>query len=197
YVMKDRAGLVGRTGLLGVLKRVHSERPDMRMHLVGHSFGARLVTSTAAAWNDATTPFASLTLLQAAFSHNSFAQRWDGTHDGAFRGLILHRRVSGPVMITCTKNDRAVGLAYPVASRIARQAAAALGDRDDPYGGLGRNGAQRTPEATDGFLLPAGGRYAVTGGRLYNLVADDVISDHGDIVSDEVAYALLTAVAAS
>ncbi len=197
YVMKDRAGLVGRTGLLEVLRRVNSERPDMRMHLVGHSFGARLVTSTAAAWNNATSPFASLTLLQAAFSHNSFAQRWDGTNDGAFRGLILNRRVSGPVMITCTKNDRSVGRAYPIASRIARQAAAALGDRDDPYGGLGRNGAQRTPEATDGFLLPVGGKYAVTGGRLYNLVADDFISDHGDVVSDEVAYALLTAVAAT
>jgi hypothetical protein len=197
YVMKDRAGLIGRTGLLTVLKRANSECPDMRMHPVGHSFGARLVASTATAWNSATSPFVSLTLLQAAFSHNSFAQHWDGTHDGAFRGLIRNRRVSGPVIITCTKNDRAVGLAYPVASRIARQAAAALGDRDDPYGGLGRNGAQRTPEVTNGFLLPVGGRYTVTGGRLYNLVADDFISDHSDVVSAEVAYALLTAVAAT
>lgn len=48
-----------------------------------------------------------------------------------------------------------------------------------------------------GFLLPVGGKYAVTGGRLYNLVADDFISDHGNIISDEVAYALLTAVAAT
>ncbi|MDQ4038490.1 MAG: hypothetical protein M3313_09110 [Actinomycetota bacterium] len=193
YVMKDRAGLVGR-GLVPVLEQLNSERPDMQMHLVGHSFGGRLVTSTTATWDNARTAIASLCLLQAAFSHNGFAQRWDGTHDGAFRGVILNHRVSGPVMITCTKNDRAVGLAYPIASRIARQAAAALGDRDDPYGGLGRNGAQRTPEATDGFLLPVGGRYSLSGGRLYNLVADDFISDHGDIVSNEVTYALLTAV---
>ncbi|MGH8931246.1 MAG: hypothetical protein ACRDZO_11645, partial [Egibacteraceae bacterium] len=188
---------VGRTGLVPVLERLNSERPAMRMHLAGHSFGARLVTSAATAWRRAATPIASLTLLQAAFSHNGFAHRWNGTDDGAFRGLILNRRVSGPVLITCTSNDRAVGLAYPIASRVARQAAAALGDRNDPYGGLGRNGAQRTPEATDGRLLAVGGRYSVTAGRLHNLAADAFVSDHSDVASPEVAYALLTAIAAT
>lgn len=197
YVMKDRAGLVGRTGVLEVLKRLHAQRTTMRMHLVGHSFGARLVTSAAAGWGPGPSPIASLGLLQAAFSHNGFAPRWNGRDDGAFRGLVTGRLVSGPVVITCTKNDRAVGLAYPIASRIARQAAAALGGPDDPYGGLGRNGAQRTPEATDGFLLPVGGTYAFAAGRIHNLVADDFVADHGDIASDAVAYALLAAVTAT
>lgn len=56
------------------------------------------------------------------------------------------RRVNGSIVITHTKNDLAVGVAYPLASRIARDNADALGDQIDPYGGMGRNGAQHTPE---------------------------------------------------
>jgi pimeloyl-ACP methyl ester carboxylesterase len=196
YVMKNRAALVGRIGLISVLRQVRTAAPDVRIHLIGHSFGARLVTSAASIYHS-TTPIASLTLLQAAFSHNGFAHRWDGSHDGAFRQVITEHRVSGPTVITCTKNDRAVGLAYPIASRIAQQTASALGDRRDPYGGLGRNGAQRTPEATDGFLLPVGAAYALSAGNLHNAVADDFISNHGDICSDEVAYLFLAAATAA
>ncbi|HEV2123314.1 MAG TPA: hypothetical protein VGW38_11135, partial [Chloroflexota bacterium] len=57
-----------------------------------------------------------MTLLQAAFSHHGFAHRYDGTHDGFFRRVVSDQRVSGPILITCTPNDRAVGLAYPIAS---------------------------------------------------------------------------------
>jgi hypothetical protein len=137
----------------------------------------------------------SLTLLQAAFSHHGFAQHFDGARDGFFRRVVAGHLVTGPAVITCTVNDRAVGLAYPLASLIAGQVAAALGDKNDLYGGMGRNGAQKTPEAVDGTLLAAGGAYAFTAGGLFNLNADKVIKDHSDIVKDETAYALLTAVA--
>ena len=102
--------------------------------------------------------------------------------------------VAGPVVITCTQNDRAVGLAYPLASLLAGQAAAELGDKNDLYGGMGRNGAQKTPEAHDGTLLAAGGTYAFQAGAVYNLNADQVIHDHSDICKDEVAHAFLTAI---
>jgi len=90
----------------------------------------------------------SVSLLQAAFSHNGLSGGFgDGGKDkGFFRAIIDHKRVSGPIIITHTKNDRAVGIAYPLASRIAGQNAAALGDQNDPYGGMGRNGAQNTAE---------------------------------------------------
>lgn len=194
YVMKDRAGLVGRRGLADLLRRVHRASPQLRIHLVGHSFGARVVTSAAAVWDDLAAPVASMTLLQAAFSHNAFAEKWNGRSDGAFRTVVADGRVAGPIVITCTRNDKAVGVAYPIASRIARQAAAGLGDRNDPYGGLGRNGTVHTREAVDGFLLPAGSRYTLTPGRVYNLVADDFIADHGDVANDETAYVVLAAV---
>jgi hypothetical protein len=135
-----------------------------------------------------------LVLLQAAFSHHSFAKRFDGTRDGFYRRVVANKMVAGPIVITCTQNDWAVGLAYPLASLLAGQAAAGLGDKNDRYGGMGRNGAQKTPEANDGTLLAAGGTYAFQAGTVYNLNADRVISDHGDICKDEVAHALLTAI---
>jgi hypothetical protein len=139
-------------------------------------------------------PVASLTLLQAAFSHNGFAVPRDGRPVGAFRTVLTEHRVAGPVLVTHTRNDRAVGVAYPLASRIARQNNSGLGDRDDPYGGLGRNGAVATPEAVEGFLLAASGRYALTPGAVHNLRADDYISDHGAVTGPEVGHALGAAV---
>jgi hypothetical protein len=196
YEMKERAGTVGRVGGSVLLRTIRSAAPAVRLHLVGHSFGARLITAAANELAPRTTGV-TLTLLQAAFSHNGLASKFDGTHDGAFRRIVSEARVSGPILITHTKNDRAVGVAYPLASRLARQQAAALGDENDPYGGLGRNGAQHTPEVEAGELLGAGKPYRFTPGPIYNLRADRFISDHGDIARHEVAYALLTSIAAS
>ena len=100
-----------------------------------------------------------MTLLQAAFSHNGFAEKFDQSHDGFFRKVVTDRKVSGPIVITYTKNDNAVGLMYPLASLIAGQNASKIGDANDPYGGIGRNGAQKTPEAVNGILGAVGNTY--------------------------------------
>ena len=99
------------------------------------------------------------------------------------------------IVITHTKNDTAVGIAYPIASRLARQDAADLGDEDDIFGGIGRNGALAsvTPEAVAGELLGADGVYAFTAGKLHNLGADRFIAGHSDVTGPEVANALLAA----
>ena len=107
--------------------------------------------------------------------------------------LADSRVLSGPIIITHTKNDTAVGVAYPLASRIANQVAATLGDQNDPYGGMGRNGAQHTAEAIghDAKLGAMGTRYSFAPGTVNNLSADDTIADHGDVRSEAVAYAIL------
>jgi hypothetical protein len=194
YQMKERAGIVGRQGVSLVLRAVRVRRPDLKLHLVGHSFGGRVVTA-AIANGQPPLRVTTLTLLQAAFSHFGFARQYDGTKDGLFRKILTEGRVAGPVIITCTVNDRAVGLAYPIASRIARQIASAIGDKDDPYGGIGRNGAQKTPEAVNAMLLATGQPYQLEAGKAYNLNADSCITSHSDIAKPEVAYALLSAVA--
>jgi hypothetical protein len=202
YVMKARAGDVGVNGIAPLIRKIRESRPDIRLHLIGHSFGCRVVTSAVNALpEDEQLRPNTMALLQGAFSHNGFASNFDGkNNDGAFRQVIARKKVKGPIIITHTRNDKAVGIAYPIASRIAGQVAAALGDANDIYGGLGSNGAQTaetTPERVVGMLLSAGSAYPFSGGgtcgHLYNLKADQFISGHSDIVSTAVANAITTA----
>jgi hypothetical protein len=198
YQMKERAGVVGRSGANQLIRQLQAKASDMRIHLIGHSFGGRLVTAAVfGPDNQPSIKVNTLTLLQAAFSHNGFAQQFDGSHDGFFRKVVTDSRISGPILITCSKNDNAVGVAYPLASLIAGQNASGLGDKNDPFGGIGRNGAQKTPEASDGLLGPVGVAYRFQNGKLHNLNGDTLIMGHSDISKDEIAYALLTAVAST
>lgn len=191
YTMKERSGVVGTKGVAKLLEKLHAEREDARLHLVGHSFGGRAVTAAALATK---APVASVSLLQAAYSHYGMAQSWDGAGtNGAF--WKVPKKVAGPVIITFTRNDKAVGLAYPVASRIARQIGAGLGEADDKYGGIGRNGALKTPAALPSGTLHAVGKpYAFRRGKVSSLDADEFIKDHGDVTGREVGYAVLSAV---
>jgi hypothetical protein len=188
YQMKTRAGAVGQTGVAQILVRIRQEAKDLPLNLVGHSFGGRLVTA-AASKLDPNGKAVTMMLLQAAYSHNGLGKKFDGKNDGAFRTIIAAKRVAGPILITHTKNDTAVGIAYPLASRIAKQEASALGDENDPYGGIGRNGAQHTPEASAGTLRDLGEQYQFQPGKVFNLRADNFIHDHSDVKGPEVAYA--------
>jgi hypothetical protein len=141
-----------------------------------------------------------MTLLQAAFSHNGFAKNYfGGNKDGFFRSVVTGRRITGPILVTFTRNDKAVGTAYPIASRLNGESGAALGDATDRYGGIGRNGALFTPESIGAMLWPNGGAaaYAFKPGRVYNLNSDKFISNHGDVAGPQVAHAILAAVSAS
>lgn len=194
YEMKDRSGQVGRAGLAPLLTDIGGQRPGLRLHLVGHSFGARLVSATGSLM-----PAGSLrtvSLLQAAYSHFGLAADWDptpGAQPGAFAALLGGQKVSGPILATHTVHDTAVGIAYAVASRLAGQIAAGVGDANDEYGGMGRNGAQRTQPVVPGVLRAVGEPYAWTPGSVHNLLADAFISDHSDVAGPQVAYALLHA----
>jgi hypothetical protein len=204
YQMKNRAGDIGQGGAHDVLQRIRAQRPAdgpqaLRIHLAGHSFGCRLLTAAAAGSpGSAPLPVNSLTLFQAAFSHYAFAVAYDGMHDGFYRRVETDPvRVSGVTAITFTAKDKAVGLAYPLASRIARQIAAALGDANDPYGGLGRNGAQKTPGTQALTLQGVSSPYSFVPRGIYNLDSNAIIGGHSDLGHDEVAFALISAMAAN
>lgn len=191
YTMKERAGVVGKKGLATLLETIAHEAPGARIHLVGHSFGGRAVTAAA----DATSaPVSSMSLLQAAYSHYGMAQGWDGAgKNGLF--WRVPDKIDGPVIVTFTEKDKAVGIAYPVASRIARQIGAGLGEADDKYGGIGRNGALKTPAALPPATLQAVGRpYDFRRHKVSSLNGDAFIDDHGDVTGREVAYAVLSAI---
>ena len=196
YQMKERAGRVGTEGVNPLLRNVLARHPKIRVHLVGHSFGARLVAAAVAGTDDASVlNVASMSLLQAAFSHYGFSGDWNGKGaKGFFRRVLDKSAVAGPVIITCTEMDKAVGAAYPIASLLANQVASGLGDKNSKYGGLGRNGAQKS-DAVDASLLEVGAPYALTAKRLHNLEAGPLITGHGDVGNARVAYAVLTATA--
>ena len=115
--------------------------------------------------------------------------------NGFFRQIIDQGRVKGPIIATHTKNDTAVGIAYPLASRLSGSLAVALGDENDRYGGLGRNGAQQMNpgEVVKAALLPVAGAYNLTPGKFHNLLADEFVKNHGDVTGPEVAAAAAAA----
>ena len=165
YQMKERAGLVGSTGVNRVLRTLRARQPGLKLHLIGHSFGGRLVTAaTTGADGQAPVGVTTLTLWQAAFSHYGFAQRYDGEHDGFFRGVVTSHDVAGPTLISHTRNDEAVGYLYPLASLLAGQVASLVGGPDDLYGGLGSNGAREDTRSPRRRLAGAGPALCVAGG---------------------------------
>ncbi len=184
YEMKARAGDVGKNGVAKLIDALPAH--VQRVHLVGHSFGGRVVTAAAA--NSTTTRIMSMALLQTAFSHNGFSR----TKKGFFRSVVDGNRVGGPILVTHTKNDKAVGVAYPLASRLSGDTSAALGDANDKFGGLGRNGAQQMDagETVLGKLLAVGGQYAFQPRKFFNLESDAFIKNHGDVRGREIAAAL-------
>lgn len=189
YEMKARAGEVGTAGVAPLIDSLRGE--VARIHLIGHSFGGRVVT--AAALSSRSAKIASLTLLQAAFSHNGFSAEMKG----AFRGVVEKDRVAGPIIVTHTKNDKAVGLAYPLASRLSGDMRAAFGDENDKFGGLGRNGVQKMDanERVAGKLGDVGTAYPFQPHVFFNLEGGPFIKGHGDVTGPQVAYAVQRAFA--
>ena len=195
-VMKDRAGKTGRDAVNPLLQRLQAAVPSgLKFHLVGHSFGGRLVTATVDGPNALRVQ--TLLLLQAAYSHNGLALTFDPnnpTKSGFFHAVFDNHKVTGPILITHSKNDSAVGLAYPLASRLNGDDAAGLGDANDLFGGMGANGAQHVDKA-EIRLLPVGGSYDFTtpGKLVFNLNGDEIIQSHGDVARPETAAVLAAA----
>jgi hypothetical protein len=206
WTMKARAGTIGRTGLAQLLTALHANSPAIRVHLIGHSFGARLVSfALAGITTPGDSPVRSLTLLQGAFSHWSFAAA-AGNPFGAPGGLnALNDGVHGPLVATFSSYDWAVGIWYPRASFLAGQNLAAAGV-PDRWGGMGADGFQPAAAAQD-LAMPAEGglAYGFTPGTFYRVNAASVINNtagepfsgaHSDIQKMPIAQLIVAAAAA-
>ena len=202
YEMKNRAGVVGKSGLGPLLAGL--ERPP-RIHLMGHSFGARLVSYALAGLPDGlsgtSSPIKSLILIQGAFSHFTFASTlpFDGGRAGALAGHGA--RVDGPLLATFTAADRAVGWWYPAASLLARQDNEGALDVSYRWGAMGHDGYQQSPAATEIPLAPTGKPYNLARGGFYALDSNAIINTnqsafsgaHSDIRHPEVLWAVVCA----
>ena len=194
YEMKVRAGSAG-TGVAELLG--DPSMRNMRVHLVGHSFGCRLVCAAAQVTNPA-----SLTLLQGALSHNALGKDVGaGKSSGVFRTIVEDGRVDGPIVVSHTRNDVAVGIYYPLASILAGDRTSSFGMREaiggpgDPYGGMGANGALSLADGEAMALVAkVGVELSLTPGKVNNVLADDIISDHNDVLNVEVGALVRSAV---
>ncbi|MCX5379239.1 serine-threonine protein kinase [Streptomyces sp. NBC_00091] len=198
YEMKKRAGVVGEHGLGPVLADLAGRRPALRVHLIGHSFGARVVSFSLRAVPDGARHVKSLTLLQGAFSHYSFSERLphDPRRGGALRGL--QRRVDGPVVACHSAHDSALGVFYPLASRMAGDSAGLLGS-GERWGAVGHDGVRAVPGAPRLSLeaalrggLPEAGCVSVDAGSVVRR-GGPPSGAHSDICHEELARVVVGA----
>ncbi|WP_206310088.1 serine-threonine protein kinase [Streptomyces sp. A0592] len=198
YKMKKRAGVVGERGLGPVLAELAAGRPALRFHLIGHSFGARVVSFSLRAAPDGARYIRSVTLLQGAFSHYAFADRLphDKGRGGALRGL--HRKVDGPVVACHSPHDSALKVFYPLASRMAGDSAGLLGF-DARWGAIGHDGVQAVPGAPRLSLdtalregVPTAGCVSVDAGSVVRR-GGAPSGAHSDICHEELARVVVSA----
>ncbi|MQS34479.1 serine-threonine protein kinase [Streptomyces katsurahamanus] len=152
YAMKRRAGAVGELGLGPLLGQLARVRPGTRIHLVGHSQSARLVSFALRGLPDGVHTVKSVTLLQGAFSHYAFAPSLPHAAQHAGALTAMEDRVDGPVVAGYSRHDTALGVLYPLASRLAGDDRSP-GRPDRRWRALGHDGFQAVRPASARLTL--------------------------------------------
>jgi hypothetical protein len=176
---------------------------DVRVHLMGHSFGTIVMSGAVRGPGADPTPpprpVDSLFLVQGAVSLWAFAEEAPAAFGGGrgyFADVVRPEFVSGPIVVTRSSWDYAVGRFYPLAVKIVGQFL--LGDEEEPkYGGIGTFGARGVAEAVELPALALGDRVGddFAAGTVYNLDASAVIAKlegasgaHNDIGHEELTW---------
>lgn len=207
WTMKKRAQTVGETALHALINRIQDAAPNVRVHVMGHSFGCIVTCAALRGPGDGAPlrrPVDSCVLVQGAMS------LWAMTADipkrpgqsGFFQKLAPEGKVRGPLVTTQSRFDYAVGKLYPWAAGVANQFAydviAGVQPKDMPlFGAIGAFGFQGVPDAFAVTMLAADGSYAFTAKGIYNMessefikMGDGVSGAHSDIDGPEVAHVI-------
>ena len=200
WKMKARAGLVGVNGVGPLLRQV-LQTSAARLHLIGHSFGARVLLAGMAA-DAPVRPARSMLLLQPAVNRWCFAPVVDST--GVPGGYLpVLNRVERPILATFSAKDVPLHELFHLAVRgghVGEPNIAAVGDTD-LYGALGGYGPAGLGAlgAVQSALPPGGQRYDLSGASRVLAIDGGVLLDgapaiggHGDISSPVTWWALHT-----
>ena len=199
-LMKDRAGVVGFRGVGPLVARILGARDDVRVHLVGHSYGCKVALSAIS--SSVPRSVRSVLLLQPALSYLALADDVPGLgKPGGY--AVAKGRSELPIMATWSTRDIPLHLVFALAVRrsedLGEQNIGAAGREDPPsrFAAMGGWGAQPGHDVTDvTILLPGDGRYALaSGARVLSVEGTKAISGHGDVTSDATAWALYNLVA--
>ncbi|MFI8964220.1 serine-threonine protein kinase [Streptomyces sp. NPDC053493] len=186
YTMKRRAGVVGEHGLGPLLGELARTASSLRVHLVGHSFGGRLVAHALRGLPAGARNVKSVTVLQGAFSHYAFAARLPHAPDRGGSLRDLQTRVDGPLVACHSRHDTALRVFYPLASRLARDDESVLGLADPRWWAVGYDGVQSVPH-TSARTLSAVLREGLPGAGCVSVDTAEVVSEHSDICHAELA----------
>ncbi|ARX82367.1 MULTISPECIES: serine-threonine protein kinase [Streptomyces] len=194
YAMKRRAGAIGQLGLGPALGLLAGDVPGLRVHLIGHSFGARLISYGLRGMPARARCVKSAMLLQGAFSHYAFSPRLphDRSRGGALAGV--ERRVDGPLVCCFSRHDDALGKLYPLASKLAGDSAGFL-NLWERWGALGFDGFKAVDGAQRvalGGALPARGCVSVDAAAVVRR-GGPPNGAHSDICHAELAHAVCAA----
>ncbi|GAB1642275.1 hypothetical protein [Krasilnikovia sp. MM14-A1259] len=186
WLMKDRAGRVGARGVGPLLVQLLGT--GARVHVVGHSFGAKVLLSAI------TTPAAlpatvhSALLLEPAISHLCFAANADGHgRPGGYRPAL--DRIGQPILSTFSAHDDPLTKFFHLALRRDGDLGEADIAADEPpsrYAALGGYGPRPLgAEAALTTILDPTTRYALDAPGLQVVGVDGTrtIPSHGDVSS--------------
>jgi hypothetical protein len=203
WQMKDRAGAVGTYGVGPLLRDLLSaENNQCHVHLIGHSFGAKVLLSATASGGLAH-KVNSMLLLQPAVNHLCFAK--DATGEGEPGGYYsILERIEQPIMTTFSDRDGALHDFFHLAVRRAadigeRRIAGAPPSRYSALGGYGPGGADEITTVVE-MKRPEDGPYKDLSSdqiRIIALRAHSLIRGHGDISNEATWWALHNQVAAN
>lgn len=173
WKMKARAAIVGETGvypfLAAVRQAIVQYNLPARVHLMGHSFGAKLVTASvypAAGASNLPLPLVNtLVLLQGAFSQFSFSGQIPAENGaaGRYASVVERGLVANPVVVIYSQKDMANTICYPGGMALAApfsdkiyELGSSSDEEDDTrelykistnrFGSIGANGAQGLAE---------------------------------------------------
>ncbi|MBH0776296.1 hypothetical protein [Nocardia bovistercoris] len=195
YRMKDRAGAVGADGVGPVLREMlEATTAATRFHLVGHSYGARVLLNAVSRPTGAPLPrqVDSLLLLQPAVNHLCFsAARPEGGYRAAAE-LVRH-----PIMTTYSVHDFPLRTVFHLALRRGKD----LGDigiaGDEPpneYAALGGYGPRGELSFAEVTIKDPGDPYDLTAAEVLAVDGSRTIGGHSDISGPSTAWMLFSLV---
>ena len=192
WMMKDRAGVVGARGVSPLLVDLLAAG-NARVHLIGHSYGGKVMLSALSVPPALPRKVHSMLLLQPAVSHLCFADEVPLNHNpGGYR--VALGRVERPILTTFSRNDVALTKAFHLAivrpSDLGEMQIAADGEPPTWFAALGGFGPRRAGEKLIDMQLPPTSYTFDAGAPIYGLRGDATIFGHGDISNTSTWWAL-------
>jgi pimeloyl-ACP methyl ester carboxylesterase len=187
-MMKDRAGVVGASGV-GAFLRDALDAFAGHVHLLGHSYGARVMLS-AVSIAPLPRPVASMLLLQPAVNHLCFAEDAGEGAPGGYRPALA--RVAQPILVTHSVKDVPLRRIFHVALRRKRDLGEAqIAGTAPKFGALGGFGPGGQLSVRRLKIAAPPAPYDLTGVEVIALDGSDgAIAGHGDVSNRATWWAL-------